>query len=83
MSSNPQSTHYSIPSHPAPPVPSTDATFKKSDTAAARHAIEHTDSWKPHVDRRQSWSKEDQKRSLQMTGMADGNGVGAGFSERG
>lgn len=57
-----------------------------NDTAAARHAMEHAQSWKPSLDRRQSWNKEDQKRALQMTGMEDakssggGGGVG-GFTE--
>ena len=59
---------------------STGTTRRSNDTPAARHAMAHTDSWKPCIDRRQSWSKEDQKRELQMSGIADGGG--AGFTER-
>ncbi|CAG9973943.1 unnamed protein product [Clonostachys byssicola] len=64
-----------IPSRPANQTeaahPKTDAAHP-TDTRAAQHALEHTNSWTPKLDRRQSWSKEDQKRALQMTGIADG-----------
>lgn len=69
----------SLPHHPATST-STSSDVKSDaarsfDTPAAHHAMEHTSSWTPRFDRRQSWSKEDQKRSLQMTGIAD-NGSG-------
>ncbi|VUC21745.1 unnamed protein product [Clonostachys rosea] len=69
------SNEQTIPSRPAKQTeaahPKTDAAHP-TDTAAAQHALEHTNSWTPKLDRRQSWSKEDQKRALQMTGIADG-----------
>ncbi|KAG9252736.1 uncharacterized protein F5Z01DRAFT_224374 [Emericellopsis atlantica] len=41
------------------------------ESKATREAMERTNSWKPSLDRKQSWKKEDQKRALQMTGMQD------------
>lgn len=75
----------SIPSHPAPAdaaavssgVPTDASTTTGStsegrrDSAAAKHAQEHAQEWKPNLDRRQSWNKEDQKRALQMSGIKD------------
>ncbi|KFH45320.1 hypothetical protein ACRE_039070 [Hapsidospora chrysogenum ATCC 11550] len=89
-------TTTTIPSHPHTGGGSDrPANLKRTDTAAARHAIAHTKSWKPSVGRRQSWSQEDQKREVQMMGIVDddadhpdgGSGGGggakvAGFSER-
>ncbi|KAM4058857.1 hypothetical protein HRG_008260 [Hirsutella rhossiliensis] len=49
--------------------------------ADAARAIDHTNAWKPSLDRRQSWNKEDQKHVLQMSGMAVGN-TGPGFTEK-
>jgi hypothetical protein len=49
--------------------------------ADAQRAIQHTNSWQPKFNRRQSWSKEDQKRALQMSAI-DGITTGPGFSER-
>ncbi|CAH0054881.1 unnamed protein product [Clonostachys solani] len=69
------SDEQTIPSRPANQTEAahakTDAAHP-TDTRAAQHALEHTNSWTPKLDRRQSWSKEDQKRALQMTGIADG-----------
>jgi hypothetical protein len=86
----PPTTTTTIPSHPHTGDGDPPTNLKRTDTAAARHAIEHTKSWKPSVGRRQSWSKEDQKREVQMTGIVDANDAGpdaggakvAGFSER-
>lgn len=74
----------SIPSHPAPSdaaavssgVPADAATTSdtangRKNSAAAKHAQEHAHGWKPNLDRRQSWNKEDQKRALQMSGIKD------------
>lgn len=74
----------SIPSHPAPTdaavvssgVPTDASTSTGGDnnrkkSSAEKHAIEHAEAWKPNLDRRQSWSKEDQKRALQMSGIKD------------
>lgn len=38
-------------------------------------------TWKPNFDRRQSFSKEDQKRAMHMTTI-DGVKTGPGFTER-
>ena len=50
--------------------------------ALAARAMEATNSWKPSINRRQSWSKEDQKHKLQMSRVGDVV-IGPGFSERG
>lgn len=63
----PNATTAPPPHHPPP------------TTGAAPHA--HADAWKPALDRRQSWSKEDQKHALQMSGMA-GAGSAPGFTEK-
>ena len=47
----------------------------------AGYLLDHTNSWKPSLDRRQSWSKEDQKHALQMSSL-DGVKTGPGFSEK-
>ncbi|KAH8662695.1 hypothetical protein BGZ61DRAFT_143995 [Ilyonectria robusta] len=49
--------------------------------ADAARAMRHTDSWTP-IERRQSWSREDQKHELQMTGIKDTE-MGPGFTESG
>lgn len=49
--------------------------------ADAARAMDHTNSWTPSLDRRQSWSKEDQKRACQMPAM-DGVKTGPGFTEK-
>ncbi|KAK1244359.1 hypothetical protein MKX07_003158 [Trichoderma sp. CBMAI-0711] len=55
------------------------------DSPACRSAIQHTSSWKPSsLDRRQSWSSQDQKHALQMSGI-DLDSVRSGhqgFTER-
>ncbi|KOS20467.1 hypothetical protein ESCO_005326 [Escovopsis weberi] len=56
---------------------------KQPDSAAARAAIERTNSWQPSRSRRQSWSKEDQKHSLQMSGVRGIRSGHDGFTERG
>jgi hypothetical protein len=43
--------------------------------------MSHVEAWKPHLDRRQSWSKEEHKHALQMSGVQDVK-AGPGFSER-
>ncbi|KAJ6444997.1 MFS multidrug transporter [Purpureocillium lavendulum] len=52
-----------------------------SDAAAAARAMDHTNAWQPSLDRRQSWSKEDQKHVLQMSSL-DGAKTAPGFSEK-
>lgn len=54
--------------------------------ADAARAMDHTNSWQPaplSFTRRQSWSKEDQKRELQMGLIQDDVKTGPGFTERG
>lgn len=63
-------------------VPS-DAHDRSAHAAAdAARAMQHTNSWKPSFERRQSWSKEDQKRELQMSSINDHVKTGPGFTER-
>jgi hypothetical protein len=51
-----------------------------NDAAPAR-GITSTNAWKPSLDRRQSWSKEDQKHALHMSAMEDVK-TGPGFTEK-
>jgi hypothetical protein len=46
--------------------------------------MRHTQEWTPVFNRRQSWSREDQKREILMKGIAqDGNCErGIGFTEK-
>jgi hypothetical protein len=60
----------------------------KSETASqqsagdlAGRAMQHTASWKPSFNRRQSWSQEDQKHEMTL-GNIGGVSTGPGFSER-
>lgn len=55
-----------------------------SSTAAgdeAERARTATEAWKPAMNRRLSWNREEQKRSLQMGSIADVT-TGPGFTER-
>ncbi|KAL8342853.1 hypothetical protein RB598_004286 [Gaeumannomyces tritici] len=52
------------------------------DGEAAERARTAAEAWKPAMDRRQSWNREEQKHSLQMSSIADVK-TGPGFSERG
>ncbi|POR32579.1 Protein PLM2 [Tolypocladium paradoxum] len=49
--------------------------------ADAARAMDHTNSWTPSRDRRQSWSKEDQKHAAQMSTIDDVQ-TGPGFTEK-
>ena len=49
--------------------------------ADAQRAMEHTNSWTPTFERRQSWKREDQKHELHMTGLGEMK-TAPGFSER-
>jgi hypothetical protein len=62
---------------------SSDAHERSAHAAAdAARAMQHTNSWQPSFQRRQSWSKEDQKRELQMSTINDAAKTGPGFTER-
>lgn len=65
-----------LPLHDASSRPAT--THVQADAA---RAIDHTNAWKPALDRRQSWNKEDQKHALQMSAVAGAN-TGPGFTEK-
>jgi hypothetical protein len=41
-----------------------------------------TESWKPSFNRRQSWSKEEHKHALQMTGIAQEADAGPGYTQK-
>jgi type IV secretory pathway VirB10-like protein len=47
----------------------------------AQRAMEHTIGWQPMLNRRQSWSAQDQKRELQMSAI-EAVTTGPGFTER-
>ncbi|PNP59110.1 hypothetical protein THARTR1_01358 [Trichoderma harzianum] len=50
---------------------------------ACRSAIQHSSSWKPSsLDRRLSWSSQDQKHALQMNGIKGVRSGHQGFTER-
>jgi hypothetical protein len=61
-----------------PPPPTMTSPHMLAD---GQRAMSHTNDWQPMLNRRQSWSKEDQKRFLQMSGIG-GVTTGPGFSER-
>ncbi|KYK61298.1 hypothetical protein DCS_02440 [Drechmeria coniospora] len=68
----------SIPAHSS--HSSQDKTSPRAKADAAR-AMDHTISWQPSMQRRQSWSKEDQKHQLQMSTMDTANKA-PGFTEK-
>ncbi|KAK4069511.1 uncharacterized protein Triagg1_6935 [Trichoderma aggressivum f. europaeum] len=50
---------------------------------ACQSAIKHSSSWKPSsLDRRLSWSSQDQKHALQMSGIDGVRSGHQGFTER-
>lgn len=67
------------PSHQ--PINHTHNTPAMPNDAAAKHALEHTTSWKPSLDRRQSWNKEDRKRALQMAPITGEHGQEQGHHQ--
>ncbi|KAH7146325.1 hypothetical protein EDB81DRAFT_794910 [Dactylonectria macrodidyma] len=69
-------------SSPAPPSPTSGRRMGAHAEADAARAMRHTSSWTPMFERRQSWSKEDQKHAMHMADI-DSVKTGPGFSERG
>ncbi|KAK8091178.1 hypothetical protein PG994_000683 [Apiospora phragmitis] len=61
-----------IPAAPASPQ------LEKATARAAKGA----ESWKPSFARQQSFSKEEQKHELQMTGLGSVKAGGHGFTEK-
>jgi len=49
--------------------------------ADAQRGMSRVESWTPQFNRRQSWSKEEQKHALQMSRVEDVK-TGPGFTER-
>ncbi|EHK20690.1 uncharacterized protein TRIVIDRAFT_111832 [Trichoderma virens Gv29-8] len=57
--------------------------YPQDSSPACRSAIQHTSSWKPSsLDRRLSWSSQDQKHALQMSGIEGVRSGHQGFTER-
>ncbi|KAK8029159.1 hypothetical protein PG991_006215 [Apiospora marii] len=54
---------------------------RRSSEKDAARAMKGAESWKPSFARQQSFSKEEQKRELQMTGLGGGKSA-PGFSEK-
>lgn len=63
-------------------IPSSPPSGRRPSEVAAAHAVEHAASWTPSLDRRMSWSREDQKRELHAAQIIDDVTTGPGFSER-
>lgn len=61
------------------PTATSDAQSPAGDEA--ERARTATEAWKPAMNRRLSWNREEQKRSLQMGSIADVT-TGPGFTER-
>ncbi|KAK8128598.1 hypothetical protein PG984_009706 [Apiospora sp. TS-2023a] len=82
MSSNQEQppTHIDTSSDQQPVTIPTGPTSPQLEKDAAR-AMKGADSWKPSFARQQSFSKEEQKRELQMTGLG-GVKSAPGFSEK-
>jgi hypothetical protein len=60
---------------------STSAPATQGTAEAVTRALQHTDSWQPRLDRRQSWSREENKHEAHM-GAIGSVSTGPGFSER-
>lgn len=54
-----------------------------ANSATAQRAMSGTAAWKPSFERRQSWSKQEQKHALHMTGIGEVKSGAAGFTEKG
>ncbi|KAL7928290.1 hypothetical protein V8C35DRAFT_318552 [Trichoderma chlorosporum] len=55
----------------------------QDSSPACQSAIQHSSSWKPSsLDRRVSWSSQDQKHALQMSGIDGVQSGHQGFTER-
>ncbi|KAK7928238.1 hypothetical protein PG985_005236 [Apiospora marii] len=63
------------------PVTIPDAPTSPQLEKDAARAMKGAESWKPSFARQQSFSKEEQKRELQMTGLGGGKSA-PGFSEK-
>lgn len=56
----------------------------QDSSPACQSAIRHSSTWKPSsLDRRLSWSNQDQKHELQMSGIGGVTSGEQGFTERG
>ncbi|KAM0514549.1 hypothetical protein ACHAPE_006845 [Trichoderma viride] len=60
-------------------------SFHPQDSSpACQSAIRHSSTWKPSsLNRRLSWSNQDQKHELQMSGIDGVTSGDQGFTERG
>ncbi|KAL7919414.1 hypothetical protein ACQKWADRAFT_301354 [Trichoderma austrokoningii] len=55
----------------------------QDSSPACQSAIRHSSTWKPSsLDRRLSWSSQDQKHALQMSGLEGVRSGSQGFTER-
>ncbi|KAL6812939.1 hypothetical protein GGI42DRAFT_313300 [Trichoderma sp. SZMC 28013] len=55
----------------------------QDSSPACQSAIQHSSSWKPSsLDRRLSWSSQDQKHALQMSGIDGVQSGHQGFTEK-
>ncbi|KAK6211829.1 hypothetical protein LQW54_005689 [Pestalotiopsis sp. IQ-011] len=77
MSSSKQPTGIDTSSSSLPGAPGPTSPQLEKDAA---RAMSSTSSWKPAYERKQSYHKEDQKRELQMSGLAGAGG--GGFTEK-
>lgn len=57
-----------------------EAPAEQSTAEAVSRVLQDTDSWRPSTDRRQSWSREEQKHHMHVGSIGDVN-TGPGFSE--
>lgn len=74
-----ESNQASSPTTGRPPAKRRMSAHAQADAA---RAMQHTSNWAP-LERRQSWSKEDQKHALHMSACCiDSVKTGPGFSER-
>ncbi|KAL9468389.1 hypothetical protein ACSS6W_010083 [Trichoderma asperelloides] len=73
------------PTKTQPPQPQQSQPCHPQDCSpACQSAIRHSSTWKPSsLDRRLSWSSQDQKHALQMSGIDGVRSGHQGFTERG
>ncbi|KAF7561927.1 hypothetical protein G7046_g2212 [Stylonectria norvegica] len=78
--STPPSTAPTTTSSTTAPKPPRRRLSAHAEADAAR-AMEHTNSWTPVIERRCSWSKEDEKHEHHLTKIEEVK-TGPGFTER-
>jgi hypothetical protein len=81
MASNPNADKADFPPHLDVESTSAEDESTPAKIAEKERRLSKTAAWKPALDRRTSYDKQDFKREMQMTGL-DTEKKGAGFTEK-